>query len=297
MNLLYKLTLFASVPLLAAALWGCKKEQSASELSPQEELQIALAAVRGEAQASFHTDDAFDNAMGISTEVGLGGTGLFGRFNQADSVPPCLQVHVDRLAPGQQFPVRITLDFGGGCAGRDGRTRSGKLVVEYSARLTDSGARALVTFENYKVDSFSISGSHEIRNVGTPAQRAWTITATDGRIERPNGSSIYWNGSRTIVQIEGRATQTIVDDAFHVTGGYRGTVRTGDLVSSWSSNIEVPLRKRFACPWFGQGTIRTVRGNLGAGSAYAGLLDYGTGTCDKSATLTLNNSTYQISLP
>ncbi|RYZ23075.1 MAG: hypothetical protein EOO16_06375 [Chitinophagaceae bacterium] len=277
---------------------GCKKERSAASLSPQEELQIALAAVRGEAQTSFHLDDAFDNAMGVSTEVGLGGTGLFGRFNQGDTVPPCLQVRVDRLVPNQQFPVRVTLDFGNACAGRDGRTRSGKVVFEYSARLTDSTAHTLITFDNYKVDSFSISGRHEIRNVSVnSAQRAWTITATDARIERPNGNYISWNGARTLTQVEGRFTQPVIDDVFEVTGGARGTVRTGNLVSTWSSEIELPLRKRFICPWFGQGTIRTMRGTLTANSAYAGLLDYGQGNCDRLASLTLNGSTYQISLP
>jgi hypothetical protein len=284
--------------LLGAALWGCKKEKSASKLSVQEEVQIALAAVRGDAQAGFHSDDAFDNAMGVSPEVGLGGTGIFGRFLQIDSAPPCLHVSVERLTPGQAFPARFTLDFGTACTGRDGRTRSGKVIIEYSSRLTEPGARAVTTFDNYRVDSFSIQGSQEIRNIAAPGSpRAWTITVSNARIDKPNSNYIQWSGTRTITQVEGIFTSTALDDAFNVTGGASGTLRSGTLVSTWSSTIELPLRKRFTCRWFTQGTIRTLRGTLPANSPYAGILDYGQGNCDNVATLTLNNSTYQISLP
>jgi hypothetical protein len=283
---------------LALGLWGCKKERSAAELSQQEETQIALAAVHGDAQAAFHADDAFDNAMGVSSEVGLGGTGIFGRTARVDSAPACLQVHVERLVPGQAFPVRFTLDFGTACTGRDGRTRSGKVIIEYSARLLEPGSHALTTFDNYKIDSFAISGSQEIRNISTAASpRTWTVTVTDARIDRPGGNYIRWSGTRTIRQIEGLATPTALDDVLNVTGGASGTLRSGNLVSTWSSTIEAPLRKRYTCRWFSQGTIRTVRGSLPATSPYAGLLDYGQGNCDNLATLTLNNSTYQISLP
>jgi hypothetical protein len=120
---------------------------------------------------------------------------------------------------------------------------------------------------------------------------------TDARIDKPNGNYVRWNGTRTISQVEGAGTLTALDDAFNITGNSSGTVRTGDLVSTWSSAIEHPLRKRFTCRWFTQGTIRTFRGTLNATSPYAGLLDYGQGGCDNVATLSLNNSTYQITLP
>ncbi|RYY61249.1 MAG: hypothetical protein EOO12_14545 [Chitinophagaceae bacterium] len=279
---------------------GCKKERSGTDLTEQEELQIALAAVRGDAQASFAREEVFDNVLGVNTDVGIGGTGIFGRRLSPDSLA-CVTITLQHLGSGA-FPLRVTLDFGSGCTARDGRNRSGRIIIEYTGRLTEPGAQATTTFDNYHIDSLAISGTHLLQNVTPPGTgpvsgRRYLITVTDGRIERPNGSYVQWSGQRQIQQTEGFATPHPSDDVFSVTGAATGTLRTGNLISTWTSRIESPLRKSFDCRWIRQGTVRTHRGLGSGGGRWDGLLDYGGGICDNSATLTLNNSTYQISLP
>lgn len=293
-------TKYLLLTALLALFLGCKKERSQDELTAQEELQIALAAVRGDAQAAFTREEVFDNVMGVNSEVAQGGTGVFSRVLQPDSLG-CVSITLQR--PGSSpFPVRVTIDFGGGCPARDGRVRSGRIITEYTARLTEPGAQATTTFDNYQIDSLRISGTHVLQNVSTPAtgpivSRRYKITVTDGRIERPNGSYVQWNGQRLLEQIEGGATQAAFDDVFLVTGSSSGTLRTGDLISTWTAQIETPLRKSFICRWILEGSVRVHRGLGAGGGRWDGVLDYGTGGCDNQATLTLNNSTYQISLP
>ncbi|RYD86148.1 MAG: hypothetical protein EOP50_22920 [Sphingobacteriales bacterium] len=183
------------VPAFFALALGCKKERSQAELSQQEELQIALAAVRGDAQVSFVREDVFDNVVGVNNEVGIGGTGIFGR-RQPDSLS-CVTILIEHPA-GTAFPARVTIDFGPGCPARDGRVRSGRIVSTYSARIMEPGAVATTVFENYKVDSLSISGSQEIRNTTVPGpapgqNRQFTIRVTDGRILKPSGNYVQWN--------------------------------------------------------------------------------------------------------
>ncbi|RYY83439.1 MAG: hypothetical protein EOO15_21425 [Chitinophagaceae bacterium] len=287
--------------LLLATFLGCKKEKSQDELSPQEEMQIALAAVRGDAQIDFTREEVFDNVMGVNNEVGMGGTGVFGRQQQPDSLN-CVSITLERLSPAP-FPIRVTIDFGSGCVGRDGRSRSGQIITEYSGRLTEPGAEAKTTFAQYQIDSLAISGTQLVRNTSIPApgpvlNRQFTITVTDGRIVRPSGNYVQWNGTRVLTQVEGGATPLHpVDDVFNITGGASGTLKTGNLISTWSSAITAPLRKSFNCHWIRKGIVETHRGTGSASAQWTGRLDYGAGNCDNSATLTLNNSTYQISLP
>ncbi|GAB4092758.1 hypothetical protein [Flaviaesturariibacter terrae] len=286
---------------LPALFLGCKKEHSQDELSSQEELQIALAAVRGDAQMSFSREEVFDNVLGVNTEFGIGGTGVFGRLQRPDSLA-CVTVLIQRLGPNA-FPARVTLDFGGGCTGRDGRTRSGKIIIDYTARITEPGATATTTFDHYQLDSFAISGTHIVENTTPPGtgpnhNRVFRVTINNGRIDKPSGNYIRANSTRVLTQVEGAATPNFpADDVFLISGESHGTLQTNDLVSNWQSVIETPLRKSFNCRWIRQGTVRTNRGTSPSNPRWVALLDYGQGNCDNVASLTVNNSTYQISLP
>src|SRR3954451_19297582 len=110
---------------------GCKKENSGT-LTPAEEEQIATYSSEEETQSELVFNDVFDNVLGVNNEVGIGGTGVFGRMaagtggreTNIDSIPPCLNITVTRLNLPEPFPVRITLDFGTGCPGPDGHIRS-----------------------------------------------------------------------------------------------------------------------------------------------------------------------------
>src|SRR5215213_10587828 len=105
---------------------ACKKEQSGS-LSPSEEEQAANYSTQSETENEVVYDDVFDNVMGVNTEVGIGGTGIFGQRSitygeeiiagaqGTDTVPACVTITITRLAPPAAFPVKIVMDFGTGC--------------------------------------------------------------------------------------------------------------------------------------------------------------------------------------
>jgi uncharacterized membrane protein len=65
---------FASLVMIA-----CKKENSGS-LSPAEEEQAANYSSESETENEVVFNDVFDNVMGVNTEVGIGGTGVFCRL-------------------------------------------------------------------------------------------------------------------------------------------------------------------------------------------------------------------------
>ena len=300
-----------SVILVSALLFsGCKKDKN--ELSDQEEEQIAMAASESDADAENGFNDVFDDAIGANNEVGMEGTGIFGgrtmstengRTMQVDSVPPCVTVTVVHLSTTAVFPVKITVDFGAGCAGRDGRIRSGKIITVYTGRMINPGSISTTTFENYHVDSVHVQGTVKITNTSTPPTAGalgvhkWNVDIINGRLTRPNGHYFEWNSHRVVTQVEGMITPLLpLDDVYTITGTASGTVHRGTFVAAWESDIIEPLRKRFNCRWITKGKVKIMRRNLSSTSRWIAVLDYGNGNCDRNATLTANGVTHNILL-
>jgi hypothetical protein len=292
---------FTSLVMIA-----CKKENSNS-LTPAEEEQAATYSTESETENEVVFNDVFDNVMGVNTEVGIGGTGIFGRVSStngretgADSLPSCTQVSITFLNPPARFPVKIVIDFGSGCVGRDGHFRAGKIITEYSGRLIEPGNSATTVFDGFKFDSISVQGKHKITNTTTPGgnQRQFTIDIIDAKLTKPNGNYSMWSSQRVITQVEGNGTPMVpIDDIFKVTGSAHGQVKHGDLVFAWRSEITEPLVKKFICRWISKGTIKVRRETLPTNSQWTAVLDYGQGDCDFNATLTINGVTRQIQLP
>jgi hypothetical protein len=295
-------------------LTGCKKEKS--ELNPQEEEQIAMASTEGDAEGENAFNDVFDDVLGANNEVGMEGTGIFGgrtttdgslleagRGMQVDSLPACVTVSVIHLSTTSIFPVKIIIDFGTGCQGRDGRIRSGRIISVYTGRLITPGSQSTTTFDNYRVDSIGVQGTLVIKNTSTPPTAGnlpihqFTFDVINGKLTRPNGNYTEWNSHRVVSQVEGMLTPTTpLDDVYAITGHANGSVHRGTFVCQWDSNIIEPLRKRFLCRWITKGKIKVMRRNLSSTSPWVAVLDYGAGTCDRNATLTVNGVTHQILL-
>lgn len=297
------LTLFSTTALAAAVLVsGCQKEQKSPELTPQQEEQAAVYSSESEAETQAVFEDVSDNVLGVDDEVGIGGTGIFGRVDisgrvaRVDSMPRCVTVSI---TPVQRnvFPKTVVMDFGSGCR-INGRMRSGKITTVYTGRLIEPGKSATTTFENYKIDSIAVEGTHKLTNSTTSGsnQRQFTINVTDAKLTRPNGNYEEWSATRVHTQIEGNGTIPPVDDVFRITGNSRGKTKRGSVLVSWASEITEPLIKKFTCRWISKGIIKTVRNGLPSSTQWVGTLHFGNGTCDNKAVLVVNGKEHQIVL-
>lgn len=277
---------------------SCQKEQSSSE---QEAQEVEASRISGESESEAETvfNGVFDDAMGVNDEVALGGTGVFGRLNV------CPTVTVTRQNPPDLFPVRIEMDFGtNGCVGPDGHFRKGKVITVYTKRLLIPGAVAETSFDGFYIDSVKVEGTHRISNISTavtpgttPVDRKFRVVITNGKLTKPNGNYISWNSEKTISQVEGLGTILPMDDIFKIEGGSRGQVKRGNLLVGFNSNITEPLMKRFNCRWIAKGIVKTTRVNASTNNPWIATLNFGNGSCDNLAVLTINGVSYQITLP
>jgi len=288
--------------LMALSIFSCKKERSGDN-NPTDREQASLAASEANVAAEIVFNDVFDNVMGVNDDVGLAGTGVFGRYmtgsgNSATERPNgCFEITITAINGANKFPVMIAIDFGGGCEGKDGRVRKGKIISTYTGRLITAGASASTTFDGYEVDGVKVAGTHTVTNTSSNNNRQFTIDIEDARLSDATGNYITWANHKIITQTEGLGTPLRPgDDIFTIEGNSEGQVKKGDILAIWTSEITEPLIKKFLCWWIAQGKLKTV---LGAGSAndpWVAELNFGDGTCDKKAVVIINGATHEISL-
>jgi hypothetical protein len=245
--------------------------------------------------------------MGTSDEVGVYGTGIFGREYGLDTAQRCFTVRVERPNAPQPFPVIVVITFPqSGCMGPDGRVRRGQIKTTYTNRLIVPGAESITTFLNYSIDSVTVGGTYKVKNMVEPIQitifppqynHKWLINVVGGRLGYPNGNVVEWNSTKTIEQVEGSHTLPIQDNVFKIIGSSNGASIRNSVSTWWNSETIEPLFKRTTCRWIVKGKIRTVRRNLSNTSPWVGILDFGNGTCDNIAILNVNGNIRTITLP
>jgi hypothetical protein len=294
LTILFYLFIFFTVSFSFGS--SCSKDYSRNLNDDQQQADASKNSSTADGQAEVIYNETFDDAMGVNNDVGLAGTGVFAQ------VSTCLNLVEIHPQPTAFFPARMQLTFPAtGCTGVDGHTRRGIILTEYSKRLTISGATATTTFQGFYIDSIKVEGTQTITNISNPnvsTERKFTVDITDARLTFPSGNYITWSSHKTITQTDGITTPDYSrDDVFSVTGSAYGQTLHGSMLSSWSSTILNPLVKKYACRWLTSGKVQMVRTNTPTNGPWVGYLDYGTGSCDNVATITVNGTVYYVVLP
>ena len=292
--------LTATALITAAFFAACKKDDDSSSMTQAEQQEFAANSSQSDAENDAVFDDVFNNVVGVNSEVGVGGTGVFAR----SAMPPVngkltgedttagFTVSITQVSEANRFPLKVVIDFGTGWTGKDGKTRKGKIIIVYTGRLILPGSSATTTFDGYYLDSIHVEGTHKATNTSTQDKRSFSIEVTGAKLSKSNGNYSTWSSQKTITQSAGLTTPLdLSDDVFAVTGKGDGTVKKGDKLFQWSAAITEPLVKKFTCRWISQGSI-TIQHN----TTTVGVLDYGTGQCDRKATLTVNGVVIEITL-
>ena len=299
-----KKTINLTTWLLAFSLIGaitftsCKKDDNVSSVTDNNPIELAATqeATTQEAETEAQYDDVFNitasmNSSQVGEDLGVGAnvSGLFelGSTNTTNTTP-CFTITVVPNIP-HVFPKTVTIDFGTGCLGRDGKYRKGKIVSIYTNPMVVPGAKVSTTFVDYFVDSFHIEGTHITENTSTSNMQGWKIVVIDGKITNTNTNRWRkWNSTKNVLQIEGNGTPHFpLDDVYKITGNARGSNSAGH---TWASLVIEPLIKKFTCPWIVKGTVKLIRDGREA------LLDYGNGNCDNLAIIYINGVPHVITL-
>jgi hypothetical protein len=183
------------------------------------------------------------------------------------------------------FPQTIVIDYpAAGCTDKKGRTRTGTLTVEVSADPTLKGSIITVKPTNFTIDGIKVEGTRTWTNNGKDAagNKNLTRVVTGGKLTFPNGKVATFETNETLKQIAGAATADKSDDVVEITGTRNGVNRNG---KTYSAEITTKLVKNFSCAHVVSGVV-TITNDTSSRS-----IDFGDGSCDDKATVTLANGT------
>lgn len=214
----------------------------------------------------------------------------------------------------------FTVDFGPypGQNCLDGRKRSGKLMFDYSASTNGAtayrhpGFNVSVTSANYTVDDYTVNIVNKNVQNTTPSSiptttnpgtnLTWSITANVNIIKPASagGGTITWNCNRVKTLLNtsdpacygGQSVGINWNKAkISLTGTASGTTAQNE---SYTSNINGLVRDFGTCGAlykypFIQGTL-----DFTPGTKATRYIDFGNGSCDRSATITIKGITYSF---
>ena len=266
-NAMQKITLLLAA-LVVVFTFGCRKKDK----------DLSLFSARDSAFAEL----IFSDVQKVVEDVAKDTDGIRDRVLCID------EIVIDTLST----PRSILIDFGTDvCEDGNGVVRQGKIFTTYTGRLRETGTIITTTFIDYSIDGYGVQGTHTVSNLGLNSSDHpyFLVNVDNASITSPDNSfTISWDSTRQREWIEGYETQWLVDDEFLITGQANGINRFGD---PFEMVITQPLKITFVCPWIVSGTIEATPDDN-----FVRVLDYGNGTCDNNATITVDGNVYNIKL-
>jgi len=261
---------FAITIALSASIiiFSCKKEEAEADTDTQSSIDYT------KSEEAVSTTCSTVNHYGINQE-------------EIKSVT----ITIDSLgnANTNWWPRKLTVDFGNGVISYDGKTRKGKIIIEFSRNWRPDtiadGTNAIVTFDEFYVNSVQRLGTYTITYDGAPnGGPKYTVNADNAQLVYSNGDVIQWSSTRTNEWIEGYNTTGLLeysDDVFETTGSVSGINKKG---LAYTGNITTPIRIEKGCDFkVTKGIIEITPEEKSTRT-----IDYGDGECDNEAKLTVN---------
>ncbi len=186
----------------------------------------------------------------------------------------------------------LTVDFGTGCTGADGKTRSGKLIVAYTGHYKDSASSHTITSSNYTVNGLDLRVHKTVTNMGRniSGNYYYAVTVNDS-IVYATDSIASWTGSRNRTWLSGYSTSTRTDDSYEITGITTVTRANGHV---FVFTITSPLKIVYGCDYIESGTVSITSSSFAVGRTLN--YSYGGGGCDNQAMLSFGTHDYVITL-
>lgn len=267
--------------LFIVSVNSCKKDRPDTDTQSSVDNSIC----EGEFSRLFsQTNNIAVNDSGVQI---MGGDGQLFRGG-------CPDPFLDSVDNANGFPKTVFMTYGHdndgdsicevACTGLDGKTRRGIIRTVFSAHWSQPGAVVTHYLKNYYVDGVQFEGVVTM----TRSVTSYTQVVSGGKCTKGSEWTISWNSSRTLTPVWGD-TLTTNDDVIFISGSASGTDRQG---RAFSVDIDPgnPL-KRSICPYITQG-IQTVK----LEGKKDRTINYGDGTCDNIAVLTIDGNEFEFKL-
>ena len=265
-----------AVSLLFIAFNSCQKKDSTTT----DEATLSQQETQGE-EALNDVDLLVDEA--VDSNTGQLKSAIIG---SAMYLTDCAVITINNTVS----PKVITIDFGTSCTGKDGKVRSGKIIVKSDSFITFPSVRTK-TFDNYVVDGKQIQGSIVKTIVVDQVNNIRTATISENiTINFPNGEGTATRVANLTRQYQRGVLATTADNKI-VSWGTVAFTRASGVTDNKTIAEATPLVFNVACHHIVSGIVSVTTSNN-----ISWTIDYGNGDCDKLATLTIGGKTKTITI-
>lgn len=244
--------------------------------------------VDNETQSATDNADAemrYSSVPTIVNQIGLDEEGV-----EKDALGVCATVNITPSNSSDGYPKTVEVDYGTGCSDMDGRTRSGILNLVFSRPWSEDDVTVSVSFDNFVEGGVEYFGALSLtKSINASSNKVFTITLTDGRLVHSNGDVVEYETTRSIEQTAGITTVDTSDDIYVLTGSAKGVSKAG---RAFTTSITEPLKREMSCAYIATGVFELTPDGLATRR-----VDFGDGTCDNMATVTINENEFEIELP
>src|SRR5574344_1227555 len=164
-------------------------------------------------------------------------------------------VAIDTAETG--YPITITLDYGDSTELKNGKVLSGIITIEITGDKNTDGAKRVVTYNDFTVDSVSVAGT--MTHLFTGDNDSTKIISTAGTLvfTLADGTTITRTSEKVREWLAGIETPLEHDDdVIQVTGKVETTTSAGE---SFSKTISVALLKNDSCKDYVQGIVQYIQ--------------------------------------
>ncbi len=277
MNRSFKLlALIMSITLVS--FFACKKEENDTQISEEDKTSTSDYA---KAETIF-TEIWYTTLEQALSNPAL--NGIVGAVVEDRNACPTVSV-----SPQGTFPKVLTLDYATGCVTPKGQSISGQIIATFSGLASQSGITISITLVNLQYKGYTVSGTYLVNCMGAGS---YSGSISNGVVVNPEGGTTTYSGTFAVVQVEGASTKGLnqqADDVYNITLNVAGIDTNG---KAYTAKTTSPVRKELDCAWVVSGAIEVKIGNTAKKT-----LDFGTGTCDDQATLTIGQLSTPITLP
>lgn len=272
-----RLSMFIAISLMFIGFNSCQKDEVASTTDEITLSQQETQAEETLADVDLLVDEAVDSNFSLLKSATL---------ENAAYLTDCPVITVNKTAT----PQVMTIDFGTSCSGKDGKIRSGKVIVTSTSFTTFPSVRDK-SFDNYVVDGKKIEGSvtktitkDQENNVRTAViQEKITITF-------PNNEGTAKRIANLTRQYQRNKLANPADNQIVSWGTVEFTRISGVKVTKTITSAD-PLIFKVACHHIVSGTVSVITSDNRSWT-----INYGDGSCDNKATLTIGDKTKEIKI-
>lgn len=184
----------------------------------------------------------------------------------------------------------ITIDFGTGCTDARGNVRKGIVKIEFKGRRFMPESKIITTLQGYYINDVKLEGIRTVTNTSASLETnpKFNITVQGGKATWPDGKVATHELNRTREWV--RAVNPL-NDQWLVTGTAAGTNRDG---KTYQMEISKPLVYKRECASTNKIFMAVEGTKVLSVDGKTITIDYGTGTCDKLVTITVNGQSKEI---